>query len=84
MITEGIIIALVTGGLAVVSNLLVANASNSKTLYRLNELEKKVEKHNQVVERFLILERDEETQWKRIDELRGDMEQIKKEVWSHE
>lgn len=82
--TEGIIIALVTGGLAVVSNLLVANASNSKTLYRLNELEKKVEKHNQVVERFLILERDEETQWKRIDELRADMEGIKKEVWSHE
>lgn len=82
--TEGIIIALVTGGLAVVSNLLVANASNSKTLYRLNELEKKVEKHNQVVERFLILERDEETQWRRIDELRNDMEQIKREVWSHE
>lgn len=84
MITEGIIIALVTGGLAVVSNLLVANASNSKTLYRLDELEKKVEKHNQVVDRFLILERDEQTQWKRIDELRGDMEEIKKEVWSHE
>lgn len=84
MITEGIIIALVTGGLAVVSNLLVANASNSKTLYRLGELEKKVEKHNQVVDRFLILERDEQTQWKRIDELRGDMEEIKKEVWSHE
>ena len=82
--TEGIIIALVTGGLAVISNLLVANASNSKTLYRLAELEKKVEKHNQVVERFLILERDEENQWKRIDELRGDMEDIKKEVWSHE
>lgn len=82
--TEGIIIALVTGGLAVISNLLVANASNSKTLYRLNELEKKVEKHNQVVERFLILERDEETQWKRIYELRSDMEDIKKEVWSHE
>lgn len=82
--TEGIIIALVTGGLAVVSNLLVANASNSKTLYRLNELEKKVEKHNQVVERFLILERDEETQWRRIDELRNDMEQIKREVWSYE
>lgn len=82
--TEGIIIALVTGGLAVVSNLLVANASNSKTLYRLSELEKKVEKHNQVVERFLILERDEETQWKRIDELRGDMEDIKKEVWTHD
>lgn len=82
--TEGIIIALVTGGLAAISNLLVANASNSKTLYRLAELEKKVEKHNQVVERFLILERDEETQWKRIDELRGDMEDIKKEVWSHD
>ena len=81
--TEGIIIALVTGGLAVISNLLVAQASNSKTMYRIEELEKKVDKHNQVVERFLILERDEDTQWKRIDELRADMEEIKKEVWSH-
>lgn len=81
--TEGIIIALVTGGLAVISNLLVAQASNSKTMYRIEELEKKVDKHNQVVDRFLILERDEDTQWKRIDELRADMEEIKKEVWSH-
>ena len=81
--TEGITIALVTGGLAVISNLLVAQASNSKTMYRIEELEKKVDKHNQVVERFLILERDEDTQWKRIDELRADMEEIKKEVWSH-
>ena len=81
--TEGIIIALVTGGMAVISNLLVAQASNSKTMYRIEELEKKVDKHNQVVERFLILERDEDTQWKRIDELRADMEEIKKEVWSH-
>lgn len=69
--TEGIIIALVTGGLAVISNVIIALNSNSKTIYRIEQLEKKVEKHNNLVERIALLEHDEQTQWKRIDELKG-------------
>lgn len=68
--TEAVVVALITGGLAVICNLIVALSSNSKTIYRLDQLEKKMEKHNQILERVALLEHDEQTQWKRIDELR--------------
>ena len=51
------------------------------TTYRIEQLEKKVDKHNDVIERVALLEQNEQTQWKRIDELKVDMEAIKKEVY---
>lgn len=51
------------------------------TTYRIDQLEKKVDKHNDVIERVAIIEKDESAQWKRIDELRADVEQLKKEVY---
>lgn len=51
------------------------------TTYRIDQLEKKVDKHNDVVERVAIIEKDESAQWKRIDELRNDVEALKKEVY---
>ena len=39
MVTEGIMIALITGGLAIVSNIFVAAFQNSKTIYRMVVLE---------------------------------------------
>lgn len=68
--TEAVIVALITGGLAVFGNLIVSLSNNSKTLYRIEQLEKKMEKHNNIIERVALLEHDEQTQWKRIDELR--------------
>ena len=38
--------------------------------YRIEQLEKKVEKHNSVVERTAILERDIQTVWREIDEIK--------------
>lgn len=70
MITEGIMIALITGGMAIVSNIIVAWAQNSKTIYRIDQLEKKVEKHNNLVERVIALEKDEAAQWNWIDEFK--------------
>lgn len=54
--------------------------ANRLVIYRIEQLEKTVQKHNTVVERVVILEQDEKAQWKRIDELRGDLEEIRKEV----
>ena len=68
-----IIVALITGGLAIVSNVIVAVMNSKLTLYRIEQLEKKVEKHNNLVERMALVERDEQTQWKRIDELRAEL-----------
>ena len=55
--TEGIMIAIITGGLAVISNIIIVVFNNSKTLYRIEQLEKKVEKHNNFIERVYELER---------------------------
>lgn len=70
---SAIIVALITGGLAVVSNVVVALVNSKLTLYRIEQLEKKVEKHNNLVERVALIERDEQTQGKRIDELRAEL-----------
>ena len=69
-----IIVALITGGLAIVSNIIVALMNSKLTIYRIEQLEKKVEKHNNLVERVAVIERDEQTQWKRIDELLTEVE----------
>ena len=55
--TEGIMIAIITGGLAVLSNVIIVVVNNSKTLYRIEQLEKKVEKHNNFIERVYECER---------------------------
>lgn len=68
--TEGIIIAIITGGMAIVSNIVVAWAQNSKTIYRIGQLEKKVEAHNNLVERMVVEEQNTKAQWRKIDELK--------------
>lgn len=74
--TEAVLTAIITGGLAVISNLLISWQNGSKTLYRIEQLEKKVEKHNNLVERVAIIERDEKTQWKQIDEIKAKLERM--------
>jgi hypothetical protein len=48
--------------------------------YRIEQLEKKVEKYNSVIERTAILERDLKSVWRNIDEIKDD---IREEV-NHE
>ena len=45
--------------------------ANRLTNYRIEELEKKVEKHNSIVERTTVLERDMKSAWRSIDEMKG-------------
>ena len=59
-------------------------AANKLTNYRIAELEKKVDKHNTIIERFALLEQDNKTQWNRIDDLRNSMDEIKKEILHYE
>ena len=64
--TEGIIIALITGGLAVFSNVIIVVFNNSKTLYRIEQLEKKQDKNNQLIERVYECESKIELQEEKI------------------
>ena len=45
--------------------------ANRLTNYRIEELEKKVEKHNSIVERTTVLERDIKSVWRSIDDMKG-------------
>ena len=55
--------------------------ANKLTNYRIGELEKKVEKHNAVVERVALLEQSVNSQWKRFDELKSDLAKIKQMIY---
>ena len=44
--------------------------ANKLTNYRIGELEKKVDKHNNVIERVTILEQDDKAQWAWIDKFK--------------
>ena len=50
--------------------------ANRLTNFRIEALEKKVDKHNCIIERTAILERDTKTLFSRYDELREDVKDI--------
>ena len=80
MVSEAIGVAIITGGLAVLSNVLIAAINNGKTMYRIALLENKVEKHNNLVERMVIVEESEKTQWHQIDDIKDTMEKIREKI----
>ena len=53
---ESIIVALITGGLSLLGVYLANRKSQALVEYRLSELQKQVEKHNQIIERTYSLE----------------------------
>lgn len=55
MLSE-IIVALITGGLALLGTVISNSRIHSKTLYRIDQLEKKQDKHNNLIERMYKLE----------------------------
>lgn len=87
--SEVIIAALISGGVTLAICLINneyqqrdAKEQHDTTIklieYRIEELTTKVEKHNNLIERTIILERDVKTAYNRIDELREDIQAIKK------
>ena len=54
--SESVLVAIITGGITLVGTALSNWLNHSKTIYRIDQLEKKVEKHNNLVERMYICE----------------------------
>ena len=69
-----IIIALI----AFAGTLVGAFMANNKTLYRIEQLEKKVEKHNNLVERMAVVQNTLKSQQHQIDEIREELQNIQK------
>ena len=73
---ESIIVAVITGGLALLGNVMSNLSTHSKTMYRIEQLEKKQDIHNKVIERVYqlekvteVLEERQKTANHRIDDL---------------
>ena len=56
--TEAVIVALITGGLALIGSVIATIFTNNKTLYRIEQLEKKQDRYNNLQERVLMNEKD--------------------------
>lgn len=55
-------------------------ASNKLVVYRIERLENIINKVDNAMERIVILEQNEKAQWNRIDDMRGDIENIKTKI----
>lgn len=73
-----IAIALISGGTSITVAVASIIANNRILGFKVDELRKDVEKHNNLVERVAVLERDNKTAFNRIDEVRADIKAIAK------
>lgn len=72
----GIIPTIVVAVISIVSN-------NAVIKVKIEELEKKVDKHNQIIERTYKLEGDVDTAFKRIDEERDRINRLEDKEMEH-
>ena len=66
---SSVISALISGGLALIGTFGGILAGNKLTTYRISELEKKVDKHNNFAERLPVLEEKIEVSNHRLENL---------------
>lgn len=69
MITEGIIIACITGAITLIGVIISNNAHDAVTDEKIAELTREVREHNDFAKRIPVLENDIETLYKRVDKL---------------
>ena len=67
--TESIIIALITGGLSLVGNLISTVKTKNLILYRIEQLEKKQDQHNSLIERMTKVAESTKSAHHRLDGL---------------
>lgn len=80
---EAVTVALVSGLCVAIPSVLTTMLSNNKANalmnYRIDELTKKVEKHNNVVERMALQEQQTKTMWKKIDEVQEELKELERD-----
>ena len=70
MLTEGIIIAVITGGVTL-AGVLASNRAHTAVIdEKIEELTREVRKHNDFAERVPVIENDIKTLYKKIDEIK--------------
>ena len=74
--SEAIVIALIGIVTSVIVAIVSIVSNNAIIKVKIEELEKHVDKHNQVIERTYTLERDLATYWSKYDELKDRVNRI--------
>ena len=73
--------AIVVAVLSLIGTLIGSYLANNRIValmnYRLDQIEKKQDKHNNLIERMAIAERDLKAAFHRIDELDGDIHELR-------
>lgn len=78
--SETILVACITGGLALLGTFLSNRKSAALIAYRLEQLESKVEKHNNVIERVYKLEERTELQEEKIRAANRRIDELKRKA----
>ena len=68
--TEGIIIAIITGAITLIGVLISNNAHDAVTDEKISELTREVRAHNDFARRVPVIENDIKTLYKKLDELK--------------
>lgn len=69
--TEGIIVAIITGAITLIGVLISNNAHSAVVDEKIDELTREVRKHNDFAERIPVIENDIKTLYKRVDEVKS-------------
>jgi len=73
---DAVLIALISSGAAILSGVISGTMASRLTIYRIDQLEQKVGKHNGLVERMVAVETDLKSAHYRITELREEVEKV--------
>lgn len=76
--SEAVLVAIITGGITLIGTALSNWLNHSKTIYRIDQLEKKVEKHNNLVERMYIAEGEIKVLEEKQKDFEGDLSDLKR------
>ena len=76
--SEAVIVALIAGGLAFAGTVVSNIFTHSKTILRLDILERKVEAHNHLVERMYICEGEIKVLEEKQKDFEGDLSDLKR------
>lgn len=68
--TEGIIIAIITGAITLLGVIISNNAHDAVTDQKIEELTREVREHNEFAKRIPVIENDIKTLYKRVDEIK--------------
>ena len=68
--SEAVIVAFITGVIMLIGNIINGRYQNQKTLYRIDQLEKKQDKYNNLQERMAANEKDIKHIYYELDEVK--------------